>query len=169
MKAIVCIDENWGIGKNNNLLFNLPEDMKRFREETSGKVAIMGYNTFKSLPNGPLKNRINIVLDDLDRKIEGAIVVSSLYKLVIELSKQEYKNKEIFVIGGAAIYKLLVPFCDEVLVTKVLENKDADRFFPNLDQDPKFKCIDDGEVLTSTTGLKYRFTTYKNIQEKING
>lgn len=81
MKAIVCVDENWGIGKNNNLLFNLPEDMKRFREETSGKVVIMGYNTFKSLPNGSLKNRVNIVLDPTGTPIEGATVVTSIYKM----------------------------------------------------------------------------------------
>lgn len=63
MKAIVCVDKKWGIGKNNDLLFSLPEDMKRFRGETKNKVVIMGLNTFKSLPNGPLKNRVNIVLD----------------------------------------------------------------------------------------------------------
>ena len=86
MKAIVCVDKKWGIGKNNNLLFNLPEDMKRFREETSGRVVIMGLNTFKSLPNGPLKNRVNIVLDPVNQPIKGVIVVSSLYKLSLEAS-----------------------------------------------------------------------------------
>ena len=86
MKAIVCVDKKWGIGKNNNLLFNLPEDMKRFREETSGKVVIMGLNTFKSLPNGPLKNRVNIVLDPANQPIKGVIVVSSLYKLSLEVA-----------------------------------------------------------------------------------
>ena len=86
MKAIVCVDKNWGIGKNNNLLFNLPEDMKRFREETKNKVVIMGLNTFKSLPNGPLKNRINIVLDSANQPIAGAIVVPSLYELSLKTS-----------------------------------------------------------------------------------
>lgn len=102
MKAIVCVDKKWGIGKNNDLLFNLPEDMKRFREETKNKVVIMGLNTFKSLPKGPLKNRINIVLDPDNQPIEGAIVVPSLYKLSIEAAN--YNLEDVFVIGGASIY-----------------------------------------------------------------
>lgn len=159
MKAIVCVDKKWGIGKNNNLLFNLPEDMKRFKEETKNKVVIMGLNTFKSLPNGPLKNRINIVLDPANQPIEGVIVVSSLYKLSLEVSR--YDSRDIFVIGGASIYQQLVPFCTEVLVTKVDADGDADRFFPNLDQNPKWKVVYKGEDLTAQSGLKYCFYTYK--------
>ena len=139
MKAIVCVDKFWGIGKNNDLLFSLPEDMKRFREETTGKVVVMGLNTFKSLPNGPLKNRINIVLDPAGTLIEGATVVSSIFKLSLEASK--YKSEDIFVVGGASIYRQLIPFCSEVLVTKVDADGKADKFFPNLDEMPNWKIV----------------------------
>ena len=139
MKAIVCVDKFWGIGKNNDLLFSLPEDMKRFREETTGKVVVMGLNTFKSLPNGPLKNRVNIVLDPAGAFIEGATVVSSIFKLSLEASK--YKSEDIFVVGGASIYQQLLPFCSEVLVTKVDADGKADKFFPNLDGMPNWKIV----------------------------
>lgn len=159
MKAIVCVDKKWGIGKNNDLLFNLPEDMKRFREETKNKVVIMGLNTFKSLPKGPLKNRINIVLDPDNQPIEGAIVVPSLYKLSIEAAN--YNLEDVFVIGGASIYQQLVPFCDEILVTKVDADGDADRFFPNLDEKSNWKIVYKSGDLTSQSGLKYSFYTYR--------
>ncbi len=166
MKAIVCVDKKWGIGKNNNLLFNLPEDMRRFREETSGKVVIMGLNTFKSLPNGPLKNRVNIVLDPANQPIKGVTVVSSLYKLSLEAA--QYNLNDLFIIGGASIYQQLVLFCSEVLVTKVDADGKADRFFPNLDENPNWKVVYKGEELTSQSGLKYCFYTYK-FEEQVNG
>ncbi len=158
MKAIVCVDKKWGIGKNNDLLFNLPEDMKRFREETQNKVVIMGLNTFKSLPNGPLKNRTNIVLDPDNQYIEGVIVVPSIYKLSLVAS--QYDSDDLFIIGGASIYQQLIPFCTEVLVTKVDADGKADRFFPNLDENPNWKVVYKGEELTSQSGLKYCFYTY---------
>lgn len=158
MKAIVCVDKNWGIGKNNDLLFNLPEDMKRFREETQNKVVIMGLNTFKSLPNGPLKNRTNIVLDPDNQYIEGVIVVPSIYKLSLVAS--QYDSDDLFVVGGASIYKQLVPFCKEVLVTKVDADGQADRFFPNLDENPRWKIVYKGKDLIAQSGLKYCLYTY---------
>lgn len=165
MKAIVCVDKNWGIGKNNNLLFNLPEDMKRFREETKNKVVIMGLNTFKSLPNGPLKNRINIILDSANQPIAGAIVVPSLYELSLKTS--QYNPEDLFLIGGASLYQQLVPFCTEVLVTKVDADGEADRFFPNLDESSQWKVVYKGEELISQSGLKYCFYTYK-FEESVN-
>ena len=72
IRAIVAVDEKWGIGKNNGLLFSLPEDMKFFRQTTSGKTVVMGYNTLLSFPGGkPLKNRVNVVLCPDGKQIEG--------------------------------------------------------------------------------------------------
>ena len=81
MKAIVCVDKNWGIGKNNDLLFSIPDDMKFFRETTKGKVVVMGSNTLKSFPNGnPLKNRVNVVLSSsLNR--EDCVIVRDFVQL----------------------------------------------------------------------------------------
>ena len=77
MKMIVCVAENYGIGKNGDLLFSIPEDMKLFRSETSGKIVVMGRATLESFPGGkPLKNRVNIVLTtDKDYSCEGTVIV----------------------------------------------------------------------------------------------
>ena len=81
MNTIVVVDKNWGIGKNNDLLFRLKKDMKFFRETTTGKVVVMGANTFLSFPSGALPNRVNIVLDSSGAKHDGTISVDSVDKL----------------------------------------------------------------------------------------
>ena len=87
MKAIVAVDKNWGIGKNNDLLFSIPEDMKFFRKTTSGKVVVMGANTLRSFPGGnPLKNRVNVVLSTTIER-DDCVVVDSLEKLLVEIKK----------------------------------------------------------------------------------
>lgn len=163
MKLICCVDQNWGLGKNNHLLFNIPEDMKRFRQETAGKVVVMGAATFKSLPNGPLKGRTNIVLDHTGEAHEGATTVTSLYKLSQELVS--YDTSEVLIIGGASVYEMMLPFCEEALVTKVFADGDADRFFPNIDENPHFKLVYEGDRLKSVSGLDYQFLTYRDINE----
>ena len=86
MKAIVAVDKNWGIGKKNDLLFSLPADMAYFRQNTSGKVVVMGSNTLKSFPNGkPLKNRTNIVLYPGGEQRDDCIIVQNLEELKEEL------------------------------------------------------------------------------------
>ena len=98
MKAIVAVDKNWGIGKNNDLLFSIPEDMKFFRETTKGKVVVMGANTLRSFPNGsPLKNRVNIVLSTTIKR-DDCVVVDSLDKLIEEIKKylSVFRYAEIF-------------------------------------------------------------------------
>ena len=88
MRAIVCVDEKWGIGKKNDLLFSIPKDMDFFRKTTSGKVIVMGSNTLKSFPNGkPLKNRVNIVLYPGGEKRDDCIVVDSMEELSLELKE----------------------------------------------------------------------------------
>ena len=100
MQAIVVVDQKWGIGKNNDLLFSLKEDMKFFRQTTMGKIVVMGSNTLKSFPGGnPLKNRTNIVLYPGGEKREDCLVVESLDQLFEVL--KNYDTEDIFVIGGA--------------------------------------------------------------------
>ena len=132
MKAIVAVDKKWGIGKKNDLLFSLPEDMAFFRKTTLNKVVVMGSNTLKSFPNGkPLKNRTNIVLFPGGEKREDCVVVDSLAELSEQLKK--YDTDDVFIIGGAMFYKTMLPYCSEVLVTKVDADGEAEVFYENLD------------------------------------
>lgn len=165
MKAIVHVDKQWGIGKGNDLMFSIPADMKFFRETTTGHVVVMGSNTLKSFPGSkPLKNRVNVVLypDGEDRN--DCIVVKSLDELFEKL--REFNDEEIFVIGGAMMYKTLLPYCSEVLVTKVDAIGNAEVFFENLDDNENFKLIYSSESI-ETNGYNIRFTTYKNDKVKV--
>ena len=160
MKAIVAVDLKWGIGKNNDLLFAIPEDMKFFREKTSGKVVCMGYNTLLSFPNSkPLKNRTNIVLAPEGVERDDCTIVHSLDELFATL--KNYNDEEIFVIGGAMFYRTMVDYCSEVFVTKVNADGGATVFYPNLDEKENFELIFVSEPIT-TNDLEIRFTTYKN-------
>lgn len=159
IRAILHVDKNWGIGKNNSLMFSLPADMKFFRETTSGKTVVMGGNTLRSLPGGrPLKNRTNIVLSRGQVR-DDCIIVRDLEALKAELKRRE--GEEIYVIGGAMLYETLLPYCGEVLVTKVDADGGADAFFPDLDKRADFECVDEGEPIEDG-GFIVRFTRYKN-------
>ena len=159
MKAIFHADNEWGIGKANSLMFSLPKDMKFFREMTSGKVVVMGLNTLCSFPNGkPLKNRVNIVLSPKDVS-DDVITVHSLDELFKEVKK--YPPDDVFVIGGASVYRALIPYCTEVLVTKVDTVGDAEVFVPNLDQDEDFELISES-IPQDDNGYQIRFCIYRN-------
>lgn len=164
MKAILHADKEWGIGKSNSLMFRIPADMKFFKETTTGNVVVMGSNTLKSLPDGaPLKNRTNIVLYPDGAKRSDCIIVNSLEELFTEIKK--YDSDKVFVVGGAMMYKTLLPYCSEVFVTKVDAVGGADVFFENLDKNRNFKLVYESEW-TETNGLKIKFTTYKNLAVK---
>lgn len=164
MRAILHADKNWGIGKNNGLMFKIPADMKFFKETTTGNVVVMGSNTLKSFPNGkPLKDRLNIVLypDGEDR--DDCKIVRSLDELFAEIKK--FPPEKVFVIGGQMMYKTLLNYCTEVLVTKVEAEGDADAFFENLDKNPDFELVSVSEPV-ETNGYIIRFTMYKNLNVK---
>ena len=163
MKAIVAVDKNWGIGKGNDLLFSIPLDMAFFREQTKGKVVVMGSKTLKSFPNSkPLKNRVNIVFHRGNDDYEGCIVVKDLAELNEVL--KNYNTDDVFVIGGGSIYSMLIDYCSEALVTKVDAGGDAEVFFPNLDEKEGWDCVKESEQLESN-GYKITFTKY--INEKV--
>lgn len=164
MKAILHADKEWGIGKANGLMFSIPADMKFFRETTTGNVVVMGSNTLKSFPGGrPLKNRTNIVLWPGGEKRDDCTVVGSLDELFAEIKK--YNSDKVFVIGGAMMYKTLLPYCDEVLVTRVEAVGGADAYFENLDNNPDFELVYCSQP-QETNGCIIRFTTYKNKNVK---
>ena len=164
MKAILLADREWGIGSKNGLMFSIPADMKFFRETTTGNVVVMGSNTLKSFPAGkPLKNRTNIVLYPEGEKRADCIVVGSLEELFEEIKK--YDTDRVYVIGGAMMYKTLLPYCGEVLVTKVDAVGGADAYFENLDENPDFTLVYESEP-QETNGYTIKFTTYKNTAVK---
>ena len=158
--AIVHADKNWGIGKGNDMMFSLPQDMKFFRATTLNHTVVMGGNTLRSFPNGnPLKNRVNIVLSRGQVR-DDCVFVRSYDELKAEMKKRK-DTEEIYVIGGGAVYKELLPYCDEALVTKVDAVGDAEVFFPNLDELENFVCVDEGTPIDDN-GYTIRFTKYKN-------
>ena len=163
MDLIVAVDKEWGIGKKNDLLFHLPEDMRFFRQMTSGHTVVLGRKTLESFPDGkPLRNRRHIVLTHgEDIPIEGVITVHSLRELLETLEKIRGK---VFLIGGASIYKQLYRQCKNAYVTKILSDGDAEVFFPDLDQDPFFRLVEEGEVLHSVAGVFYQFVKYENVR-----
>ena len=163
IKAIVHVDKEWGIGKGNDMMFSLPKDMKFFRETTMGHTVVMGGNTLRSFPGQkPLKNRVNIVLSRGQVR-DDCVIVRSYDELKTAMKARE--NEDVYVIGGGEVYKALLPYCHEVLVTKVDAVGGAEVFFPNLDMHPDFVCVDEGEPIDDN-GLTIRFTRYKNTAVK---
>ena len=161
MKIIVCVDANWGIGYKNELLVRIPSDQKFFRETTTGKVVVMGRKTLESFPGGkPLKNRVNIVLSSSDKtsKVEDEIYVKSIDDC-LEILKQ-YNEDDIYIIGGASIYKQFLPYCDTAYVTKVDREFSADTYFPNLDKDDEWEIVSESDEQTYVD-TTFAFLTYK--------
>ncbi len=163
MKLIVAVDREWGIGKDNGLLFSIPEDMKFFRQTTTGKVVVMGRKTLQSFPGGkPLKNRTNVVLTR-GGEIEGTVTVDGIDSLMRVL--EGFCTDDVYVIGGASVYSLLLDYCDEALVTKVDAVGGADAFFPDLDKKDEWEIAFESDQI-ETNDYKIKFCTYKkNVTE----
>ena len=164
MKAILSADRNWGIGNGNKLLVSIPSDMKFFRQTTTGKVVVMGRKTLESFPNGqPLKNRTNIVLtENPDYRVKDAVIVHSKEELLKTL--EQYDTEDIYIIGRESIYRMMLPYCDTVLVTKIDRAFQADTFFPDLDKMEEWEMTEEGEEQTCFD-LEFRFTKYERRQE----
>lgn len=159
INAIVCVDKNWGIGKNNDLLFNLKEDMKFFREKTKDKIVFCGYNTLLSFPGSkPLKNRSTIVLCPKEIERDDCFCVHD-FDEAVRLLKELSKTQEVFVIGGAMVYRSMLPYYDRVYVTKVDAcDEEATAFFPNL-EDENFKISSESQLLNENN-LMFKFCTF---------
>ena len=160
MNLIVNADKNWGIGRENQLLVHIPNDMKMFRQTTTGKVVVMGRKTLESFPNGmPLPKRTNIVMTtDQDYDGRGAIVVHSEEELFEELKK--YADEDIFIIGGESIYRMMLPYCDTAYVTRLDYAYDADTYFPDLDARKEWEIVKESEEQTYFD-LEYVFLKYQ--------
>ena len=154
MTAIVCVSQNWGIGRDGALLFRISADLKRFKALTVGKTVILGRKTLDTFPGGkPLKDRRNIVLSRRELDIPGAEIAHSFEEAAA------LGGDDAIVIGGASVYIALLSRCDRVYVTKVDAAPDADSFFPDLDDNPDWRVASESEVFEEN-GLKFRFVDY---------
>ena len=160
MQLILAADENWGIGKDGDLLCHIPGDLKFFKEKTLGKTVVMGRTTLESLPGGrPLPKRENIVITSKkDLTVEGALVVHSEAELMDVIAGKN--GDDVVIIGGAMVYKEFLDRCDTCYITKIYKKFDADRFFTDLDQDPGFQVVWESDV-QEENGIRYQWFEYK--------
>lgn len=164
MNLIVAVDKNWAIGYKNELLISIPADMRFFRSKTTGKTVVMGKNTLESFPAGrPLKNRVNIVVAlEKDYEVPDATVVYSIDEAMEEVKK--YQTEDVYVIGGASIYRQLLPYCDVAYVTKIDYAYTADTYFPNLDEADDWALQEESEEQTYYD-IIYNFCRYERIKK----
>ena len=159
ISIIVAIAENFAIGKNNDLLFNLPNDLKRFKAITSGHSLIMGRNTLLSLPKWPLPNRRHIVITDKkDDVFPGCEVVFSIDEAVEKVKTEE----EAFVIGGGMVYRQFYPMAGKLYLTLVHKPFDADVYFPEIKYD-EWKEISREDFYDEKNDFHY---SYLNLERK---
>lgn len=163
MNLIVAVDKNWAIGNKNELLIRIPADHKFFREETTGKVVVLGRKTLETFPQGqPLKNRTNIILStNKDYSVKGATVVHSREELLEELKK--YPSEDIYIIGGESVYRQFLSLCDTAHVTKIDHVYEADAFFPNLDEAEGWEITADSDEQVYFD-ITYQFLKYEKIR-----
>lgn len=158
ISIIVAVSEDLGIGKNNNLLWHLPEDLKRFKKLTYGKSVIMGKKTWESLPVKPLPGRKNIVLTDVPGEyFENAVTAYSVEDALSKCAKEE----EVFIMGGGSIYRQFMPFTGRLYITHVHKKTPADVYFPKID--PKIWKIVEKEDFkpAGEDGIPYSYIIYE--------
>lgn len=163
MDCIAVVAANRSIGRDNQLLFSLPEDMKHFRALTLGKTVIMGRKTLDSFPGGrPLPKRQNLVLTrDADFSREGATVCHSVEEVLERV--RDLPEDSVMVVGGAEIYRLFLPYCRRAYLTQVQADvPDADCFFPEISPETGWELEEEtGE--REQNGLRYTFCTYRRV------
>lgn len=161
MFAIAAVSEHWGIGKDNRLLFHISADMKRFRALTEGKTVLMGRRTLESLPGSKgLPHRRNIVLT-----ANSGFTAPNIETTHTPVQAVFAAGEEAVIIGGESVYRLFLPLCERVYITKVFADAEADAFFPDLDADPRWQVDCQSEVFEES-GLRYQFVDYVPAEEE---
>lgn len=163
MQVIAAVDRNWAIGNKGSLLVSIPNDHRMFRRVTDGKTLIYGRKTLETFPmQHPLDKRRNIILSsNLSYEVKGAEVVHSVEEL-LDLTKDEDPDS-LMVIGGASVYRQLLPYCDTAYITKIDYAYQADAFFPDLDQDPEWRLAEESDEETYFD-VPYTFTQYERVR-----
>lgn len=158
ISIIVAIAENHAIGRNNELLWHISEDLKRFKRITSGHRVIMGRNTYLSLPIRPLPGRTNIVISDIPgEKFEGCVMVNSIGQ-ALEICQTDEEN---FVIGGGMIYKQFLQHANKLYITRVYKSFVADTFFPEFNDDEWEEIERETHGPDSENDFEYAFIVYR--------
>lgn len=169
MKLIVAVDREWGIGYQGELLVTVKEDLAHFRELTLGKTVVYGSSTLRTFPDGRVLNgRKNLILStNPNFEPAGAIVLRSVEELIAY--EKAHPEEEIVVVGGASVYKQLLPYCETAYVTRFDASFKKDAYFPNLDENPSWQCISVSETYYSNdatdtkAGMPYCFTEYRRV------
>lgn len=157
ISIIVAVSDDLGIGKNNDLLWHLPEDMKRFKSLTTGNTVIMGKRTWESLPRRPLPNRKNVVITDVPgESFEGALAAYSIDDAISRCRD----DKEVFIIGGGSIYRQFMPLAARLYITHVHKRTEADVFFPKIDK-RTWKVVEKEEFIPEGEGIPYTYVIYE--------
>jgi dihydrofolate reductase len=158
ISIIVAVSEDLGIGKDNELLWHISEDLKRFKKLTFGNTVIMGKKTWESLPRRPLTGRKNIVLtDDPQESIEFCVTAYSIEDALSKCTKEE----EIFIIGGGSIYRQFMPLADRLFITHIHKKAPADIFFPAIDLSI-WEVVEEEEFRASeNNSMPYTYTVYE--------
>jgi dihydrofolate reductase len=158
ISIIVAIASNQAIGKDNQLLWHIPADLKRFKKITSGHSMIMGKNTFFSLPVRPLPNRRSIVLTDIaDEKIDGCEMAYSIDDSITLCDS----DKENFVIGGGSIYNQFLGIAQKMYITRVHKDFEADTFFPEINPNEWYRSEIEEVPFDESCGLGYTYETWE--------
>lgn len=129
ISIIVAIASNYAIGKDNNLLWHISDDLKRFKQITKNHFIVMGKRTYFSLPTRPLPNRTNMIITDVaGEQVDNCVMAHSIEDAIDKMDK----SKENFIIGGGSIYKQFMPFANKLYITRVHKDFEADTFFPGI-------------------------------------
>jgi|YNPMSStandDraft_2_1061718.scaffolds.fasta_scaffold12810_2 dihydrofolate reductase len=160
LAIIVAIAKNGAIGRKNELLWHIPEDLKYFKQITTGHPVIMGWNTWLSLPKKPLPNRLNIILSYENNCIEGCKVFINIADCIEFVKQQE---KTCFVIGGESIYKQMIDYCKKLYITWIdKECNDADAFFPT-EKIKFFQLIFERKIFAESIKSNLNFCIYERL------
>ncbi len=158
ISIIVAIADNLAIGKDNSLLWHIPEDLKRFKKLTTGHTIVMGKRTFESLPLRPLPNRRSVVITDVpDEEIPGCTMAYSIDDAIEKMDAE----RENFIIGGGMVYKQFMPLADRLYLTFVHKNFDADTFFPAIDFSEWKEVSREDITAAETLGFDYSYVIYE--------
>jgi len=161
ISIIVAIASNYAIGKDNDLLWHISKDLKRFKVLTEGHYIVMGKRTYFSLPKRPLPKRTSLIITD----IQGEVIDNCLMAYSIEdaMNKMD-SSKENFIIGGGSVYKQFMPLADKLYITRVHKDFDADTFFPKISLD-EWKLISKVDVKDDDQNdFDYSFEEYIRIR-----
>ena len=157
LAIIAAVGEKMELGKNGDLIWHLPEDLRRFKKLTMGGAVIMGRKTWESLPRKPLPGRLNIVVSrNPDFSPDGAVKASGLEEAIASA-----KGSEAYIIGGESVYRAAMPFADRLEITHVLaSDESADTWFPEISA-AEWELTDQSETHETPEGIKYKYATYR--------